>query len=52
MVSKKPKTNPITDPSKFVKEMGKTAYRIAKDPSKAFSKPKPKAKLKPKVPKR
>ena len=44
MAAKKPKTNPITDPSKFVKKLGTAAYKVATDPSKIFSKTKPSAK--------
>lgn len=47
MVAKKPKSNPITDPSKFVKKLGKAAYKVATDPSMAFSKPKGKPAARP-----
>ena len=46
MAAKKPKTNPITDPSKFVKEVAKKTYKVVTDPSMAFSKTKPKVKSK------
>jgi len=44
MATKKPKTNPITDPSKFVKEVAKKTYKVVTDPSMVFSKTKPKVK--------
>lgn len=48
MAAKKPKTNPITDPSKFVKEVAKKTYKVVTDPSMAFSKTKPINKAAPK----